>query len=76
MTEAQAKKHLRSMLRSFTAGTVLHLFSELFGEFADEARCSGDEQGYQQHKEVEGTLFVVGLGIDAACPRGQQGGST
>lgn len=75
MTDVQAKRHLRSMLRSFTAGTVLHLFSEVFGELAEEARRSGDEQTYQQRKEVEATLFVVGLGIDGACPRAQQGGT-
>jgi hypothetical protein len=32
MTEKQAKRHLRQMLRSMTAGSVLHLLSELFAE--------------------------------------------
>ena len=34
MTEAQAKKQLRQMLRSFTPGSLLHLLSELFAESA------------------------------------------
>jgi hypothetical protein len=37
MTKAQAKKQLRQMLRSLTAGSVLHLLSELFAESAKRA---------------------------------------
>lgn len=70
MKEAKAKKHLRRMLRSFTAGTVLHLFSEVFRDLADEARRADDEQAHRQLKEVEAALFVVGVGIDSVLPRG------
>lgn len=66
MTEALAKQHLRLMLRAFTAGSVLHLLSELFRERADR---SADETSREQAREVAATLFVVGLGVDAAFPR-------
>lgn len=65
MTEAQAKKHLRQMLRTMTPGSVLHLLSELFAEQAQ----GDDEAAERQAREVAATLFVVGLGVDAACPR-------
>lgn len=69
MTEDQAKKHLRKMLRSFTGGTVLHLLAELYQEAAEEAQRLEDDLAYRQSKRVEATLFVVGLGIDSAHPR-------
>lgn len=61
MNEKEAKNQLRKMLRSFTGGTILHLLGEIHGEMAgpDEKQC----------REIEATLFVVGLGIDAALPR-------
>jgi NAD(P)H-dependent FMN reductase len=68
MKEAKAKKHLRKMLRSFTAGTVLHLFSEVFRDLADEAQRDDDQQAHRQLKEIEAALFVVGLGIDSDLP--------
>jgi hypothetical protein len=69
MTEPEARRHLRDMLESFTPGSILHLLSELFAESAEQARQQGDEGTEEQHRHVEATLFVVGLGIDAACPR-------
>ena len=69
MTEAQAKKHLLEMLRSLTAGSVLHLLAESFGESANRAGHRRDEAAERRSLEVASTLFVVGLGIDAACPR-------
>lgn len=68
MTEAKAKTHLRKMLRSFTGGTVLHLFAEVFGESAEEARRGGDECGAKQCQEVAAALYVTGLGIDSVFP--------
>jgi hypothetical protein len=66
MSEAQAKRQLRQMLRSLTAGSVLHLLSELF---AESARRQNDETARKQAQEVAATLLVVGLGVDAVCPR-------
>ena len=68
MTEAQAKKQPRQMLRSLRAGSVLHLLSELFAESAKRAQRRGNETIQKQAQEVAATLFVVGLGIDAICP--------
>lgn len=57
------------MLGSFTQGSVLHLLGEVFEEMAEEARASGDVTRIEQYRIVAATLFTVGLGIDAACPR-------
>lgn len=69
MTDEAARKQIKRMLRSFTAGSVLHLLSEVFEGLAEEARQDGDETRAEQCRTVAATLFVTGLGIDAACPR-------
>lgn len=68
MTEKQAKRQLREILETLTAGSILHLLSEVFHEEAEEARLAGDVRAYRQDRNVEATLFVVGLGIDSARP--------
>jgi len=72
MTESQARKLLRQMLKSFTVGSILHLLSELFTELSRRATRKGDETRQQQTQEVAATLFVVGLGVDAAYPSRQE----
>jgi len=57
------------MLGTLTAGSVLHLLAELFAEQADAARRVGDDLTAGRCENAEATLFVVGVGIDAACPR-------
>jgi hypothetical protein len=69
MTEDQAKRQLQEMLRSFTPGSVLSLLADLYREAAAGARRQNDVTSYRRCRMVEGTLIVVGLGIDAACPR-------
>lgn len=69
MTEEQAKRHLERMLDSYKAGSILHLLAEIFRDAAAEARRANDTAAYRRCKGVEHALFVVGLGIDAACPR-------
>jgi hypothetical protein len=69
MTENRAKRQLANMLRSFTAGSVLSLLAEVYRAMAEQARQDNDRTSYRQCRMVEGTLIVVGLGIDAACPR-------
>lgn len=69
MTEEQAKEHLRSMLVSFTPGSVLHLLGDLCEEFAEDARRGGDEERQDQYRLAGHALLVVGMGIDAALPR-------
>ena len=69
MTDVAARNQLKRMLRAFTAGSILHLLSEVFEENAEEARQGGVETRVEQCKTVAATLFVTGLGVDAACPR-------
>ena len=59
MTEAEAKRRLREMLRSMTAGSVLHLLSELFAESAGRARRTADDAAEKQAREAAAALFVV-----------------
>lgn len=68
MTEKRAKKQLRRMLNDFTAGTVLHFLADFCRDDAEEARRAGDDLAAGQCQRVEATLFVVGMGIDAARP--------
>ncbi len=69
MTENQARTQLRRVLRTLTAGSVLHLLAELLAEQAEAARRSRDGRAAERCENAAATLFVVGLGIDAACPR-------
>src|SRR5438874_13775592 len=69
MTEAEARRQLRRMLRSFTAGSVLHLLADLCRASAQRAGNTRHTVKARQLQAVQSTLFVVGLGIDAACPR-------
>ena len=69
MSEKEAKRLLRRMLDTFTAGTVLHLLGEVFRNDAEAARQAGDTTAADQCRNVEAALFVVGLGLDAARPR-------
>jgi hypothetical protein len=65
MTEPQAKATLRRLLRSLTAGSLLHLLAELYRESAVRIRSKDADK----IREVAAALFVVGLGVDAVCPR-------
>ena len=69
MTENQARMRLRQMLGTLTAGSILHLLAELFAEQAEAARRNRDDRTAERCENAEATLFVVGIGIDAACPR-------
>lgn len=66
MTEAEARGHLRDMLATFTAGSVLMLLAELYRERAEQVRDAGVADEYRR---AEVALFVVALGIDAIRPR-------
>lgn len=69
MTEDTAKKHLARMLKSFTAGSVLHMLADLFHESAEEARRNDEPQHEEQCRTVGTALTVMGYGVDAAMPR-------
>ena len=68
MSERQAKFELNKLLRQFTPGSILHLLADLHGELAAEARQQDDAVVYEQCRQVQHTLIVVGMGVDAAKP--------
>jgi hypothetical protein len=69
MTEDRAKRQLARMLRSFTAGSVLHLLADICRESAQQALRRRDERLHEQLQTVEAALVVVGCGVDAILPR-------
>jgi hypothetical protein len=69
MTEQHVRKQLQKMLASFTPGSVLGIMAGIYREAAEEASKENDAILYERCKNVERTLVVVGMGIDAACPR-------
>ena len=69
MSDEMARRQLKWMMKSFTPGSILHLLSEIFEEMAEEALRGGDDVRREQCDSVAKTLFVVGLGVDSACPR-------
>ena len=68
MTDETARRQLRRIMRSFTAGSILHLLGEIFEERAEEARRGGDEIRLEQCDSASKTLFVVGLGRRFGLP--------
>lgn len=69
MTEAQAKKQLRHLLRALTLGSVLHLLSEMITESARRARGRGNKTIQKEAQEVPAALYAMGLGVDVVWPR-------
>ena len=69
MTDSEANKHLRAILGAYTHGSVLHLLADLLRDADEKARRAGNDAKHQRFAEVAATLYVVGIGIDAACPR-------
>jgi hypothetical protein len=69
MTEDQAKNHLERMLKDFTPGSFLQLLAEVLGQTAEKARQDDNAVVYEHCNNAAIALFVMGLGIDAACPR-------
>jgi hypothetical protein len=63
MNADEAKKHLTDMLTGLTAGSVLHLLAEVLREAA--AAGDLDAEAAEGLRDAVGTLFVVGLGLDA-----------
>ena len=69
MTENEVKRLLRRMLLSLTPGSILHALSDVYHDEAERAGRKGAERRRQQCQSVATALFVMGLGVDAACPR-------
>ncbi len=66
MSDNLAKMQLIELLDRYTAGSILHLLSEIYQHAAKEAEAAGDVAAYERYKMLEHTLFVVGLGVDSA----------
>ena len=63
MKADEAKQHLADMLTALTAGSVLHLLAEVLREVAAAGEL--DAEAAEGLRDAVGTLFVVGVGIDA-----------
>ena len=68
MTDDQARERLDELLEQYTLGSVLHLLAESCRESAEDAQQDSNESACDQFHVIEHTLFVMGLGIDAANP--------
>ncbi len=69
MKPEAAKRHLRTMLDSFTPGSVLMLLGEVFAGRSEEARSGGSPITAENYKLAEATVTVVGHGLDAILPK-------
>jgi len=69
MTEKEAQRQLRKMLASYSPGSILHLLAEAFRAHAERYYADNAARVKQQCDLADTVLFVVGLGLDAACPR-------
>jgi hypothetical protein len=69
MNEVEAKIALRQMLGTFTPGSILHLLADLYRQDAEIACRDEDSQTFERCKNIECALYVVGIGVDGACPR-------
>jgi hypothetical protein len=63
--ETRAKQMLADMLARFSAGSVLHLLSEVLRE---SAPAELDPDRAESLRDATGTRFVVGIGLDAVWP--------
>ena len=68
MSETEAKKMLKQMLRSWTVGSVLHLLGEAFWECKQGGKKPVDPKILERCEVVHDVLYVVGVGLDGAVP--------
>ena len=69
MTEKEAQRQLRRMLKNFTPGSILHLLGEAMRAHAEQAQADNDPRIKEKSDLAEACLVIVGLGLDAACPQ-------
>lgn len=65
MTEKQAKRQIKKMLRSYTAGSVVHLLADIYAERAAKAVRRHDMVLSDRCKQVQHALIVLGMGVDS-----------
>jgi hypothetical protein len=68
MSEQQAKRHLQTMLRSLTIGSILHLLAEAHRNQVEEAGQADDPVAKGRCEIADHVLFCTGIGLDAALP--------
>ena len=69
MTEWETQRQLRRMPNNFTLGSILHLLAEAFRVHVEQAQADNNPRITHQCDLADSMLFVIGMGIDAACPR-------
>jgi hypothetical protein len=69
MSEQEARRHLRRMLRSFTPGSILHLLAEAYRKRMEVAGLADDPTASGRCDIADRVLFCVGIGLDAVLPR-------
>lgn len=65
MTEKQAKRQVKKLLRTFTVGSVLHLLADIYAERSAKALRSRDIVLSDRCKQVQHALIVLGMGVDS-----------
>ncbi|MBA2116678.1 hypothetical protein [Bremerella alba] len=68
MNDNLARAQMFELLERYTAGSILHLLSEIYEQAAKEAESAGDVAAYERYKMLGHALFVVGQGIDSTNP--------
>ena len=68
MTEKEAQRELKKMLKTLTLGGLLHLIADIYRSEGKIAEKKGDELRHEQCQKIEATLVVVGAGCDASLP--------
>ena len=69
MSEKEAIRHLQTMLRSFTIGSVLHLLAEANRKQVEDSGQADDPVASGRCDISDHVLFCVGVGLDAAMPQ-------
>lgn len=64
MTDKQAKRQIKKMLRSYTVGSVVHLLADVYAERAAKAVRSRDIVLSDRCRQVQHALIVLGMGVD------------
>lgn len=68
MTEKEAQRELKKMLKTLTLGGLLHLIADIYRSEGQIAQKKGDELRHEQCQKIQSTLVVVGAGCDATLP--------
>ena len=69
MTELEAKRQLRQMLRILSPGSILHLLGEAYRRNSEAAGLGNDPVAQGKCDVMDHVLFCLGVGIDAALPQ-------